>query len=76
MEEKIVLLRSHLPAFLLKNKSIYSILSNGIHELTESECLSYFEPLRVGIALILDERMEQVGKDTESGTSRNRDPEN
>ena len=62
MDEKIEMLRDHLPPFLIKNKNIYGILSKGIHELTESECLSYFEPLRVGIELILDEKIEQVEK--------------
>jgi hypothetical protein len=62
MDEKIEQIRGHLPPFLVKNKSIYGILSQGIHELTERECLSYFEPLRVGIELILDEQIERVEK--------------
>lgn len=62
MEEKIELLRGHLPPFLVKNKSIYGILSKGIHELTERECLLYFEPLLVGIELILDEKLEESEK--------------
>lgn len=62
MVEKIELLRRHLPEFLVKNKSMYSILSKGIHELEEEECLKYFDPVKVGIELILDEKVEQFEK--------------
>lgn len=41
MEEKIKHLKNFLPAFLIENYSIYSILSKGIHSLTEDECLEY-----------------------------------
>lgn len=59
MDEKILLLKNHLPEFLIKNKVLHSILSKGIHSLSEEECLMYFEKVRVGIELILDEKIEQ-----------------
>jgi len=59
MDEKILMLRDFLPSFLVQNRTIYSILSKGIHSLAEEECLRYFEPLRLGIELILDEKIEQ-----------------
>ena len=62
MDEKIEMLRHHLPSFLVENKSIYGILSKGIHELTETECLGWFEPVRLGIELVLDEKFEQADK--------------
>lgn len=55
MEEKIELLEDHLPDFLVRNKKIYGILSKGIHELREDECLSAFEMLKQAIFFILDE---------------------
>ncbi len=58
MAERISLLKSHLPTFLVEQPSMYSLLSKGIHELSESECLKHFETLRLGIELILDERHE------------------
>jgi hypothetical protein len=58
-EEKILALKSFLPDFLVENRAIYSILSTGIHALTERECLEHYEPMRVGIELILDQRLEQ-----------------
>jgi hypothetical protein len=58
MDEKIAILRDRLPPFLVKNRNIYSVLSKGIHELTEAECLDYFRAMRVSIELILDEKLE------------------
>lgn len=61
--EKIELLKGQLPEFLLKNKSLYSILSTGIHELSEQECLAHFETVRLGIELILDEKVDRHNKE-------------
>lgn len=57
MDEKIEILRNHLPDFLVENKVLYSILSKGIHELSENECLQYFETVKIGIEEILDEKI-------------------
>ncbi|WP_421282769.1 hypothetical protein [Aeromonas veronii] len=62
MDQKIELLSTHLPRFLVENKSIYSILSLGIHELDENTCLAYFDTLRVGIEIILDEKLDDLKK--------------
>ncbi len=62
MDGKIALLSAHLPAFLVENKGIYSILSKGIHELDESTCLDHFDTLRVGIEIILDEKLDELRK--------------
>jgi hypothetical protein len=57
MEEKINMLGAYLPLFLVENKSMYSILSIGVHELDEQTCLAHFDTLRVGIEIILDESL-------------------
>ena len=57
MPEKIALLVSYLPSFLVENKSLYGILSKGLHELSEDECLQYFSIIQHGIEFILDERI-------------------
>lgn len=62
MDEKIQLLKDFLPVFLIENKSLYRILSKGIHELSEDECLSMFHIVKVGIELILDEKLEEYEK--------------
>lgn len=59
MDEKIELLKSSLPSFLVESKKLYSILSKGIHELTEDECLEYFPTVKLGVELILDEKLEE-----------------
>ncbi|MFZ0244092.1 short-chain dehydrogenase [Candidatus Binatus sp.] len=55
MEEKIEFLKHHLPEFLVRNKKVYAILSIGIHELEETQCLNAFEMLKQAIFLILDQ---------------------
>jgi hypothetical protein len=63
MDERIELLKDSLPDFLVENKVIYSILSKGIHELSENECLKYFDPVKIGIELILDEKLEKLDRE-------------
>ncbi|EJL6928591.1 hypothetical protein NMT03_004704 [Vibrio alginolyticus] len=60
MAEKISLLSSELPEFLIENKNMYGILSKGIHELSEKECLDAFPVVKLGIELILDARLEAM----------------
>lgn len=62
MDEKIDTLKKYLPSFIVENKQIYGILSKGIHELAEEECLAYFDCMRKSIEYILDERIEQLKK--------------
>lgn len=57
MAEKIQLLAPKLPEFLVKNRAMYSILSKGIHELSEDECLKAFPVVKVGIEIILDAKI-------------------
>lgn len=62
MDEKIELLKLYLPTFLVENKTMYSILSLGVHELDENTCLNHFDTLRVGIEIILDEQLDELRK--------------
>lgn len=55
MEDKIKLLRDHLPDFLVQNREVYSILSVGIHSLEENECLDWFEIMKHSIIMILED---------------------
>ena len=59
MEEKIQMLRDYLPEHLVENRALYGVLSKGIHELSEDECLKYFPIVRLGIELILDQKVAQ-----------------
>lgn len=62
MDGKIESLKSYLPSFLVEHKELYSILSLGIHELDENTCLEHFDTLKVGIEIILDEKLEELKK--------------
>lgn len=64
MEDKIQLLRAHLPEFMVENRALYGIVSKGIHELSEKECLDYYDTVKTGIELILDEQLEAEAKRT------------
>lgn len=69
MDEKVILLKNHLPTFLVEQRALYSILSKGIHELTEQECLNAFPIVMTGIELILDEKLneqERLAKEAEA----------
>jgi hypothetical protein len=70
MDEKIDLLHAYLPTFLVENKSMYSILSLGIHELDEKTCLAHFDTLRVGIEIILDEKLDELKKKEKIETAK------
>lgn len=51
--EKIKMLEGYLPDILVKNRTIYGILSKGIHELSEEECRKYFPVVKECIYQIL-----------------------
>ncbi len=63
MEEKITILKHHLPRFLVENRTLYGIMSVGVHTLSEAKCLEAFPAVRVGIELILDEHLERQARD-------------
>jgi hypothetical protein len=62
MMDKVETLKAFLPSQLVEMKAVYSILSNGVHELTEEECLCYFAPIKLSIELILDQKIEEAKK--------------
>ncbi|MCH7954372.1 MAG: short-chain dehydrogenase [Candidatus Marinimicrobia bacterium] len=59
MDKKIIMLKDFLPVFLVENRILYAILSKGIHELSEEECLLYFDTVKIVIEQILDEKYIQ-----------------
>jgi len=58
VSEKLELLRGYLPSRLVQTAHLYGILSLGIHELSEEDCLESFELVKGAIELILKERHE------------------
>ena len=65
--ERIKMLEGYLPDILVKNTTIYGILSKGIHELSEEECREYFPVVKECIYQILgmweSERKKQADED-------------
>lgn len=57
--EKIAELADFLPAVLVENSTIYGIVSKGVHELSEEECIEMFPYIQDGIELILNQVYEQ-----------------
>ncbi|WP_424926783.1 hypothetical protein [Amaricoccus tamworthensis] len=55
MDQKVELLREHIPPFLYDNRRLYSVLSKGIHELSDELCLQAFEPIKLSIKIVLEE---------------------
>jgi len=70
MDEKILLLKDYLPSFLVENRVIYSILSIAVHGLTEQQCLENFEPVKLAIEIILDEKIEKQLKEEKVSVAR------
>ncbi len=56
--ERIKLLRAFLPSRLVETAELYSILSKGLHSLSEKECKQHFDLVFQSILMILRERDE------------------
>jgi hypothetical protein len=63
MEEKIKLLKGSLPDMITDHPKIYGVVSMGIHELSEEECLKCFPVLKDGIVMILDDIVAKKEKE-------------
>lgn len=64
MEEKINILKSYLPSIMFAQgfNTIYTKISDGVHNLTEDECSKMFLVLKMGIEEILIEKIETEAK--------------
>lgn len=72
VDGKITILKDYLPKLLTDNPTLYGVLSKGVHELTEIECIEYFPVVRDCIFMILNEweemrkrkeKEESIGKE-------------
>lgn len=64
VDEKIKLLADYLPKSLVKNTIFYGIVSKGIHELSEDDCLKYF-PVMQSFILMIFRQWEKMRRDEE-----------
>lgn len=60
VSDRIVALKEYLPKCLVDNRESYAILSKGVHELGEDECLEYFPVLKDFIEMVLDEKLSKA----------------
>lgn len=63
ISDRINLLKDYLPNRLVRNSALYGILSKGVHELSETECLQYFDLVKNAILMILKQRYEEREND-------------
>lgn len=70
MTEKVGILKNQLPEFLVENPVMYSLLSKGIHELNEEDCLKHFNTLKICIELILDEKIKKKEREVKIKEAR------
>lgn len=61
--ERIKILKDYLPKLLVDNTVIYGIVSKGIHELSEEECIQYYPTLKSFIELILTDIKSEKDKE-------------
>jgi hypothetical protein len=59
VSKKIKALEDHLPTHLVKIHKMYSVLSAGVHSMSEAECLELFPLMNIGIELILNQKLRQ-----------------
>lgn len=57
--DKVKSLKSYLPSYLVDHHTMYSVLSSGVHDMSEQECLELFPTLKIGIELILDQKIQK-----------------
>lgn len=55
--QKIQLLKQYLPKFLVEHPHLYTLLSLGVHELSEEQCSEEFENLKTAIDIIVKEQI-------------------
>lgn len=65
VDERIKMLKDYLPATLVENAVFYSIVSKGIHELSEEDCTAFFPVLQESIFMIL-RQWEQMRQEIEA----------
>lgn len=64
VDEKIKMLAEYLPKSLVNNPIFYGIVSKGIHELSEKDCLEFFPVMQSFIMMIL-RQWEKIRRDEE-----------
>jgi hypothetical protein len=71
MGDKIAALKTELPESMVRNSSVFAVLSKGIHELSDEQCRSLFPVVKAVIFQILEqEEHKRMKKITQNETDR------
>jgi len=71
VKERIKLLKKFLPDYLVTNPNVYSIISKGVHELSEEQCLDFFPALSAALKFVLSDMHEKrVKKDARDAVTK------
>jgi hypothetical protein len=66
--ERIKMLSGYLPQYLVENANVYSVLSRGVHELSEDECGDYFDVMQTSIEIICEEKLAELERKAKATT--------
>jgi hypothetical protein len=66
--EKIKMLSEYLPNYLVENAKVYSVLSKGVHELSEEECADFFDVIHTSIEIICEEKLADLEREKKAKT--------
>ena len=64
IDKRIKMVADYLPEMLVNNTILYGVISKGIHELSEEECLEFF-PVMQNIIMMILRQWESKRKDQE-----------
>jgi hypothetical protein len=75
MDERIAALKDELPEKVVQNSAVFSVLSVGLHELTEEKCAQYFPVLKAVLFQMLEQEEHKrkaaiTARDTDSALQR------
>lgn len=75
MDERIAALKDELPERVVQSSAIFSVLSIGLHELTEDQCTKYFPVLKAVLFQMLEQEEHKrkatlTARDTETALQR------
>ena len=54
VEDQVLALKNVLPEEVVQNRKVYRVLSKGIHQLDEDECLAHYNVMHAAIVEILE----------------------
>lgn len=64
VDEKVKMLQDYLPKIFVDNTVFYGIISKGIHELNEEECIEFYPVMQAFIMMVF-RQLEKIRRDEE-----------